>query len=269
MYVYRQPRVGGRPVSTRPSDPDHLQSLERGLRLLTVFSPEHPALTVSEAARLAAVTRPTARRILLTLEALGYVRRDGESFVLSPRVLDIGYRYLSSLKLNDIAEPCMEQLVERVHESSSAAVLDGEEIVYVARVPTKRIMTISLGLGSRLPAYCTSLGRVLLAGLPPGELDAYFERTTRVAHTDRTVTDERRLREILTEVREQGWALVDQELELGIRSAATALRDRKCTVAALNVSAHAGRVSLQTMRREFLPALLETATKISEQLAHR
>ncbi len=256
-------------MSNRPSDPDHLQSLERGLRLLTVFSPDHPTLTVSEAARLAGVTRPTARRILLTLEALGYVRRAGDSFVLSPRVLDIGYRYLSSLKLNDIAEPYMEQLVERVHESSSVGVLDGEEVVYVARVPTKRIMTISLGLGSRLPAYCTSLGRVLLAALPPGELDAYFERTTLVAHTDRTVTDERRLRAILAEVQEQGWALVDQELELGVRSIAAPLRDRRCTVAALNVSAHAGRVSLQTMRRGFLPALLETATKASEDLAHR
>jgi IclR family pca regulon transcriptional regulator len=141
--------------------------------------------------------------------------------------------------------------------------------VYVARVPTKRIMTISLGLGSRLPAYCTSLGRVLLAALPPSELDAYFERTTPVAHTNRTVTDERQLRTILAEVQEQGWALVDQELELGVRSMAAPLRDRRCTVAALNVSAHAGRVSLQTMRREFLPALLDTATKISEQLAHR
>ena len=256
-------------MSNRPSDPDHLQSLERGLRLLTVFSPDHPTLTVSEAARLAGVTRPTARRILLTLEALGYVRRDGDAFVLSPRVLDIGYRYLSSLKLNDIAEPYMEQLVERVHESSSVGVLDGEEIVYVARVPTKRIMTISLGLGSRLPAYCTSLGRVLLAAFPPDELAAYFERTAIVAHTNRTVTDERRLRAILDEVQEQGWALVDQELELGVRSMAAPLRDRRCTVAALNVSAHAGRVSLQTMRREFLPALLETTTKISEQLAHR
>ena len=163
----------------------------------------------------------------------------------------------------------MEQLVERVHESSSVGVLDGEEIVYVARVPTKRIMTIALGLGSRLPAYCTSLGRVLLAALPPGELDAYFVRTSLVAHTDRTVTDERRLRAILAEVQQQGWVLVDQELELGVRSIAAPLLDRRCTVAALNVSAHAGRVSLQTMRRAFLPALLETATVISEQLAHR
>jgi IclR family pca regulon transcriptional regulator len=254
-------------VSSGGPQGDHVQSLERGLRLLAAFSSEHPALTVSEAARLAGLSRPTARRILLTLEALGYVRADGRAFVLSPRVLDIGYRYLASLKINDVAEPFMEQLVERVHESSSVAVLDGSEIVYVARVPTKRIMTISLGLGSRLPAYCTSMGRVLLAALPPGQLDAYFEEVGLRPLTDRTVTDEQQLRATLDAVREQGWALVDQELELGVRSVAAPLRDRRCTVAAMNVSAHAGRVSLQTMRRDFLPSLLESAAAISGQLA--
>ena len=252
--------------SGRPQG-DHVQSLERGLRLLSAFSAEHPALTVSEAARLAGLSRPTARRILLTLEALGYVRPDGRGFALSPRVLDIGYRYLSSLKINDVAEPFMEQLVDRVHESSSVAVLDGRDIVYVARVPTKRIMTISLGLGSRLPAYCTSMGRVLLAALPPAQLDAYFEQVELVALTDRTVTDPGQLRATLDAVRDQGWALVDQELELGVRSVAAPLRDRRCAVAAMNVSAHAGRVSLQTMRRTFLPALVETAGAISGQLA--
>lgn len=239
------------------------------MRLLAAFSAEHPALTVSEAAGLTGISRPSARRILLTLEALGYVRSDGRAFVLSPQVLDIGYRYLASLKINDLAEPFMEELVERVHESSSVAVLDGTEIVYVARVPTKRIMTISLGLGSRLPAYCTSMGRVLLAALPPDHLDAYFRLVELRPLTDRTVTDESQLRATLAAVRGQGWALVDQELELGVRSLAAPLRDRRCTVAALNVSAHAGRVSLQTLRREFLPSLLETAATISEQLARR
>ena len=256
-------------MSSRGSEPDHLQSLERGLQVLTAFSADHPSLTVSEAARLTGLSRPTVRRILLTLEALGYVRSDGRGFVLAPRVLEIGYRYLASLRISDIAEPHMERLVERVHESSSVAVLEGTDIVYVARVPTKRIMTISLGLGSRLPAHSTSLGRVLLAHLPPGQLDAYFEQAVLAPHTDRTVTDEERLRAILTDVRGQGWVLVDQELELGLRSLAAPLRDRNCVVAALNVSAHAGRVSLQTMRREFLPALLETAAEISERLAGR
>lgn len=250
--------------------PEFVQSLERGLTVFSAFSREAPSLTLSEVARATGLTRATARRLLFTLCELGYATSDGKRFALTPKVLDIGYAYLSSLDLAGIAQAEMEALVEQTHESCSAAVLDGREIVYVARVPTKRIMAISLGLGSRLPAYAASMGRVLLADLPPDQLDAHLARTSFEALTPRTITDPDVLRAELDRVRRQGWALVDQELEEGIRSVAAPLRDaRGRVIAALNVSSHAGRVKLATLRDEFLPALLATSRRISERLARR
>lgn len=249
---------------------EYVQSLERGLAVLQVFSREHPRLTLAEVARLTGLTRATARRVLLTLEHLGFARSNGRGFELTPRVLDIGYAYLSSLDLASIAEPAMEALVERTHESCSAAVLDGAEIVYVARVPTKRIMTISLGLGSRLPAYATSMGRVLLAELERDQVDELIGGGPLPAVTDRTITKPAELHDELARVRAQGWALVDQELEIGLRSVAAPLRNRQgAAVAALNVSSHAGRVSLDVIRKDFLPALLDTAEQINQRLARR
>ena len=249
---------------------EYVQSLERGLAVMQVFSREHPRLTLSEVARLTGLTRATARRVLLTLQHLGYARSDGRGFELTPKVLDLGYAYLSSLDLASIAEPGMEALVERTHESCSAAVLDGPEIVYIARVPTKRIMTISLGLGSRLPAYATSMGRVLLAELERDEVDALLGPGPLPSITERTITKPADLHGELARVRRQGWALVDQELEAGLRSIGAPLRDRHGrALAALNVSTHVGRVSLDAIRRDFLPALLDTAGQISERLARR
>src|SRR4051795_12161598 len=195
-----------------------LQSLERGIAVLQVFSQERPALTLSEVARLTGITRATARRILLTLERLGHVRSDGRRFSLTPRVLALGWAYLSSLNLWEIAQPLMEDLVEQTGESCSAATLDLPDVVYVARVPTRRIMSITLGVGTRLPAHCTGMGRVLLAALPDSELDAFLADTTLEAFTDRTITDTAGLRRVIETVREAGWALVDQELEIGLRS---------------------------------------------------
>jgi IclR family pca regulon transcriptional regulator len=249
---------------------DFIQSLERGLLVLRAFSQEHPSLTLSDVARRTGLTRATARRLLLTFAALGYMCTDGRQFELTPKVLDLGYAYLSSLNIGDLAQPSMEALSEQVHESVSVAVLDGDEIVYVARVPTKRIMTISLSLGSRLPAVTTSMGRVLLADLTPAELDAFLARVEPQARTARTITDVAELRAELDEVREQGYALVDQELEDGVRSIATALRDRRGrAVAAINVSTHAGRVSIKELRASFVPALLATAAEINARLAKR
>jgi len=251
-------------------DRNFIRSLERGLAVLQVFSHEHPSLTLSETAALAGVTRATARRILLTLERLGYVRPDGRRFSLTPRVLRLGYAYLSSLGLWQIAEPYMEQLADLTHESCSAATLDGTSVVYVARVPAKRVMAISLSVGSRLPAYPTSMGRVLLAGLPPAELDEYFRQATLARLTPGTVTDPSRLRRILEEVRQQGFALVDQELEDGVRSIAAPVRGRDGrALAAVNVSGHAGRVTLEQLREEFLPHLLHAAKLIGDEAARR
>jgi IclR family pca regulon transcriptional regulator len=249
---------------------DFVRSFERGLAVLRAFGPERPAMTLSEVATASGLTRAAARRFLLTLERLGYVGSDGRLFSLRPRVLELGYAYLSSLPIWELATPHMRELVEQLHESSSASVLDEDEIVYVARVPTKRIMTINLAVGSRLPAYPTSMGRVLLSGLPSDELDDYFARANIVPLTDRTVTDESKLRRLLDEVREQGWAIVDQELEEGVRSVAAPLVGAGGRVeAALNVSGHATRVTLDTLRRRFLPKVLETARRINADLTAR
>jgi IclR family pca regulon transcriptional regulator len=247
-----------------PARPDTLQSLERGLAVLQVFSSEHPRLTLSEVARLAGITRATARRILLTLEHLGYVRADGRLFSLTPRVLSLGFGYLSSLNLWDIAQPFMEELVEQTHESCSAATLDLPDIVYVARVPTRRIMTISLGIGSRLPAHATSMGRVLLADLPDDELDAFLATGPFASYTERTTVDPDDLRASLRRVRDQGWSMVDQELEMGLRSISAPIRGSDGrAVAALNIAAAAPRVGLDELRGHFLPLVLTTAEQIS------
>jgi IclR family pca regulon transcriptional regulator len=243
-----------------------LQSLERGIAVIQVFSRERPSLTLSEVARLTGITRATARRILLTLEEVGHVRSDGRLFSLTPRVLTLGWAYLSSLNLWETAQPMMEELAQRTNESCSAATLDLPDIVYVARMPTRRIMTISLGVGTRLPAYCTAMGRVLLADLPGDELDAFLAEAELEPVTEHTITDRLRLREVIDGVRENGWALVDQELELGLRSVAAPLRANERTVAALNVAVAAPRVSLDELRGVILPELLSAAGHISAAL---
>lgn len=247
---------------------DSLQSLERGIAVIQVFSRERPALTLSEVANLTGMTRATARRVLLTLRNLGHVRLDGRLFALTPRVLSLGWAYLSSLNLAELAQPLMEELVEETHESCSASTLDVPDIVYVARVPTRRIMTISLSVGTRLPAHATSMGRVLLADLPPDELDRYLRESTLERFTPRTTADPDEFRRALDNVREQGWAIVDQELEIGLRSIAAPLRDANGrALAAMNVSAATSRVSVEELIDRFLPSLLRTAGAISAALA--
>lgn len=258
-------------MSRAPAHPsDYVQSLERGLAVLCTFSRDDPEQTLSDVARATGLTRATARRILRTLETLGYVNQNGRGFRLTPKVLDIGYAYVSSLALSDLALPTMEALSERIHEACSAAVLDGAEIVYVARVPTKRIMTIALALGSRLPAASTSMGRVLLADLPEQAQQDFLSDTRLVAHTENTITDRRRLLKVLRDVRAQGWCLIDQELEIGLRSVAAPLHDATGRViAAMNISTQPGRVTTKTMREEFVPQLLAATREIDERLAKR
>jgi IclR family pca regulon transcriptional regulator len=243
---------------------DFIQSLERGLAVMNSFSRERTNQTLSEVAQVAGLTRATARRVLLTLTELGYVHQSSRSFSLTPKMLDLGYSYLSSLEVVEVAQRPMERLVEEVRESSSMSVLDGSEIVYVARVPTKRIMTIALALGSRLPAYPTSMGRVLLSGLSDSQIDDYIERTRLEKLTPRTVTDPDELRSAIDEVRAKGFALVDQELEEGVRSiAAPIFNSRREIIAAINISCHASRVTLEQIRGEFRPKLAATANEIS------
>jgi IclR family transcriptional regulator, pca regulon regulatory protein len=253
-------------VATR-TERDFVHSLERGLAVLQVFSPEHPSVTLSQAATLTGLTRATARRILLTLEQLGYVRAEGRHFVPTPRVLGIGYAYLSSMDQWQAAHPFMVELAELTQESCSAATLDGTEVVYVARVPSTRVMSVNLNVGARVPAYATSMGRVPLGGLHPAMLDQYFAGVRLLPLTPHTVTDEARLRERIAEAREQGWSLVDEELEDGLRSIAAPIYDRYGRLdAALTICGHAGRVTSAQLRDEFLPHLLIAAKQITDQV---
>ena len=247
-----------------------LRSLERGIAVIQVFSRERPSLTLSEVARLTNITRATARRILLTLEKLGHVHTDGKHFSLTPRVLSLGWAYLASLNLPELAMPMMEDLVEQTKESTSAATLDLPDIVYVARVPTKRIMSVAITVGTRLPAFATSMGRALLADRTPAEVEELLGTGALPALTPRTVRTVADLRKVLDRVRDDGFALNDQELEDGLRSIAVPVRDaRGVAQAALNVAAHAGRVSARAMVAEFLPPLREAALRIESDVRHR
>jgi IclR family transcriptional regulator, pca regulon regulatory protein len=252
---------------SEPNSPEFVQSLERGLAVIRAFDADHSELTLSEVARETGLTRAAARRFLHTLVNLGYMRSDGRRFALRPKILELGYAYLSSQSLPEVAAPHLEQLVEKVHESSSVSVLDGDEVVYVARVPTKRIMTVAIAVGTRFPAFATSMGRVLLAGRSDDWLDGYLLSTPLKALTPRTIAEPVRLRGELLRIRRQGWALVDQELEEGLRSLAAPIHDPDGRViAAINVSTHASRRSLDDIRRDLLPPLLETARAIEEDL---
>jgi IclR family pca regulon transcriptional regulator len=257
-------------VST-PDPGEFVQSFARGLGVIRAFDAQHPELTLSEVARRAGIARAAARRFLLTLETLGYVRASAatgsSTFALTPRVLELGFAYLSALSLPEIAQPHLERLSREVDESVSAAVLDGTEIVYVARVPTRRIMSVRITIGTRFPAYATSMGRVLLAGIADAAADALIEASATAHLTDRTLTDPAELRAELDRVRAQGWALVDGELEPGLRSVAAPVRGRDgSVVAAVNISTSATRDSVERLTGEYLPLLRNAAAAIEAEL---
>ncbi|WP_236714758.1 IclR family transcriptional regulator domain-containing protein [Nonomuraea pusilla] len=244
----------------------YLRSLDRGLAVLVALGAARGGLTLAAAAAATGLPRATARRAIQTLEALGYAAPgDGGRFVLLPRVLELGYATLSRRTLSEIATPHLAALVARVRESASVAVLSGDDVRYVARVPTVRIMSVDITVGTRFPAYATSMGRVLLADLPEERLAAIVPRSL----TPRTVTGAAELAAVVRRAAEDGYALVDQELEEGVRSIAVPVRDRRGrTVAAVNVAAHAGRATTDDLRRDVLPALRETAARIEADLAH-
>ena len=254
-------------VAEGPEASDFVQSLARGLAVIRAFDAEHPELSLSDVARRADMSRAAARRFLRTLETLGYIRSDGRVFALTPRVLELGFSYLSALSLPEIVQPHLEALSREVGESVSAAVRDGDEIVYVARVPTRRIMSVRITIGTRFPAVATSMGRVLLAGLPDAELDAVLAAASFTAHTDRTITDPARLRDELVRIRAQGWAVIDGELEPGLRSVAAPVHGRGGeVVAAINVSSSATRDTLEHLLDAYLPRLRVTAAAIDAEL---
>lgn len=247
--------------------PEVIDSVAKALGLLQVFSQSNPTLTISKAAELAQLTRPTARRILLTLTHLGFAQNDGRQFSLTPKVLRLGFGYLAALPYWETAQPHLRQLAKDFEESCSIATLDGEEIVYLARIPANRSMAISLSTGSRLPAYATSLGKVMLAWLPADQLDDYLHRVELKALTPTTITNPDRLRSALAEVKKIGFAVVDGEREVGVRSAAAPIKNRNgSVVAAINVSANGLRVSHDELVDTYVPKLLKTADAISTEL---
>jgi IclR family pca regulon transcriptional regulator len=254
--------------TSNDADGDFVQSLDRGLSVIRAFDADHPKLTLSEVAAVTGLSRAAARRFLHTLVQLGYMHSSDGRFYLRPKILELGYAYLSSLTLPEVAMPHLEELVAQVRESSSVSELDGEDVVYIARVPTKRIMTVAISVGTRFPAYATSMGRVLLAFRDSAWLEEYLRTATFSHLTGHTITDAASLRAELKRIRDRGWALVDQELEEGLRSVAAPIRDSGGTVvASINVSTHAGRRSLESITEELLPPLLGTAERIERDLA--
>ena len=247
---------------------DFVQSLDRGLSIMKVFNAENPKLTLSEVAELTGFTRATARRFLLTLESLNYVGSTGRYFFLKPRVLELGYAYLNSFSLVNIAQGHLEEMATEVRESCSASVLEGSNVIYVCRASANRIMTINLAVGTQLPAYATSMGRVLLASMNEDELDRYFDSAVIEKLTSRTITDEDELRRIIAKVREDGYAINAEELEEGVQSVSVPVRGKDGKVlAAANVSAHSSRVSEEDLREKFLPKLRKCVSEIEKDLS--
>ena len=253
----------------RPSD-SYVQSFARGLEVIRSFGAAAPRQTLTEVADATGLTRAGARRILLTLHTLGYVRMEGRAFELTPKILDLGFAYLTSMPVWNSAQPVMDALVEQVHESCSIAVLDEQDVVYVMRVHTHKIMSTNLGIGSRLPAFWTSLGRVLLAELPAHELQHLLETRDRSQFTRFTVQNDEALLAQIAQVRVQGWCLLNQELEEGLTSVAAPIRNAAGkVVAAMNISGQANRTTPEVMRQTLLPQLLQAAGRVSELLGYR
>ncbi|HEY0535185.1 MAG TPA: IclR family transcriptional regulator C-terminal domain-containing protein [Actinoplanes sp.] len=252
----------------RGTGPDFIEALARGLDVLRSFRPATPSMTLSEIAGVTGLARPTVRRILITLEQLGYVRGAGRGYALTPRVLELGMTYVNALNMWDIARPHMEKLVARTNESTSMAQLDGSDIVYVARVAVPKIVTLAVTIGTRFPAPATSMGKVLLAALPPATVATVLGEASRSGITPRRQPSAAELETALREVRAKGWALADQDLAPGIRSVATGVRDGDGqVVAAINVTVHAAETSVDTLLEEHLPNLLRTAADIGHDWA--
>lgn len=250
-----------------PSD-SYAQSFARGLSVILAFGPHHPKMTLSDVAKSTGLTRAGARRILLTLEHLGYVSQDGRLFSLTPKILDLGYSYLSANPLWELATPYMEEVVHHTGETCTISALEGTDIVYIMRVATHRIMSVNLSIGSRLPAWVTAMGRVLLGSVVDSALDDILARSNIVRYTPRTITDIDSLKGIINLAKQRGYCLVSEELEDGLQSIAVPITDRSGKViAAMNVGGQASRTNGAYLIEKALPHLQEAAYKIGQSLA--
>lgn len=245
-------------------DPNFMTSLARGLAVIQAFSQRRHHLTISQVSTTTGLSRAAVRRCLYTLAKLGFAGSDdNRHFFLRPRILALGHSYISSMPLATAAQPVLEHISHLLHESCSIATLDGVEIVYIARANVTRIMSIDLGVGSRLPAFCTSMGRAILANLPPEELESVLARVEFKRYTERTITNPAKLTQALRQIRRDGYSIIDQELEHGLRSMAVPIQNPSGkVVAALNIGAHAQRVSIQEMQTKFLPHLRAAAQEL-------
>ena len=261
------PRVAEGP-SSDGNDRDYVNSLARGLEVIRVFTRQTPRMTLSEVSQATGMTRATVRRFLLTLVREGYVESNGRHFSLRPKVLELGFSALASMNIWEVAQPIMNDLAERLQESCFAAVLDHDSVIYVARANSNRRVSVGITIGSRVPAHCVSTGRVLLAALPDDVLHQYLDEMTLTRFTPNTITSKVQLRGVIGEVRLKGWSIVDQELEVGLRSLSVPIRDgRGKTVAALNVCCPSARITPEDMRTRVLAETLEASTKITGALA--
>lgn len=236
---------------------DFVTALASGLEVIQAFDAEHSRMTLSEVASRTGMNRAKARRFLLTLHALGYVRKEQRYFELAPRVLQLGYAFLSANNYQGVIQQYLEEITAETGESSSLGVLDGHDVTYVARSAAKhRLMAITLSVGTRLPAAYTSMGRILLAQLSDEALDHFLATITLEPFTDKTVTDVNELRHRIVEARQQGYAISDQELDSGLRSIAVPVYDAKRhLMGAINISTNAARVDLDTLVNVYLPVI--------------
>lgn len=246
------------------TDPSFMTSLARGLAVVKAFSDQRRAMTIAQISHKTGIPRAAVRRCLYTLKQLGYADSEANNFFLKPKILTLGYSYLSSTPLTISAQPCLNQVSRTLNESCSLAVMDENEVLYISRSATSRVMSVALNAGSRLPAYCTSLGRVMLAAMSENQLTQYFSRAELRAYTDRTLVSEEKLREVLHQVGQAGYAIVEEELEIGLQSIAVPVRGASgAVVAALNIATQVTRVSRNQLEHEFLPTLLNAASELS------
>ena len=264
------PRVKRTPAERRLADdagPEFLEALARGLRIIQAFNRERRQLSLSDIARLVGLPRASVRRTLHTLVHLGFAETDGRSFRLTPRILTLAGAYLASNSISDILQPAVERLCADVGEACSAAVLDGEDVIMIAHAAPNRVLNLAAQIGFRLPAVASSLGRVLLAALDESELESVLARVALEKLTPMTIVDRTQLRLTIRKAREDGYSLVDQEVELGFRSISVPLRrvDGR-VIASLNVGAHSRRCTLDTMRSVFLPKLSTLASELRQQM---
>ena len=255
-------------IADLSGDPNFMTSLARGLAVINAFQERKRHLTIAQISHRTEIPRAAVRRCLYTLMKLGYATTDGRTYSLLPKVLTLGHAYLSSTPLAVSAQPFLDRISEQLHEACNLATLEGEQVLYIARsaIP-QRLISVDLSVGSRLPAYCTSMGRVLLAALDDDSLHDYLNHADLQAKTSRTLHTPDALWECLQQVRQQGWCLVDQELEQGLRSLAVPVYDSSGHVlAAMNVSTHAGRVPARELEQRFLPIMLNASRELSSQL---